>query len=241
MCGQDPAYVARRAILRTNVLNYRQGMPLPYVEYNELETQTWGTIYRTIRPKWLQYACEEYHAVLKLLEREIGYSDAAIPQFRDISAFLEATTGFSLHPVTGYLSPRDFLNGLAFRVFFCTQYIRHHSVPFYTQEPDICHEIMGHDADFADFSHEIGLASLGATDDEIVRLAAVYFISVEFGMYRRNGELKHEWRRELAPQAQVKAGVRAYIQSVDRPFIATYNPTTKTILEDRPVHVLLRA
>ncbi|ETV90942.1 hypothetical protein H310_14356 [Aphanomyces invadans] len=292
----DPAYVARRAILRTNVLNYRQGMPLPYVEYNELETQTWGTIYRTIRPKWLQYACEEYHAVLKLLEREIGYSDAAIPQFRDISAFLEATTGFSLHPVTGYLSPRDFLNGLAFRVFFCTQYIRHHSVPFYTQEPDICHEIMGHvpmfaDADFADFSHEIGLASLGATDDEIVRLAAVYFISVEFGMYRRNGELKAfgagllssiselefacnptrpaggrddfaDYRTwcpfeastqsypvtEYQPYyyvsesvAQVKAGVRAYIQSVDRPFIATYNPTTKTILEDRPVHVLLRA
>ncbi|RHY32974.1 hypothetical protein DYB32_002010, partial [Aphanomyces invadans] len=161
---------------------------LPYVDYNELETQTWNTIYSTIRPKWMTYACEEYHAVLALLEREIGYSATAIPQFRDVSGFLQATTGFTLHPVTGYLTPRDFLNGLAFRVFFCTQYIRHHSVPFYTQEPDICHEIMGHDADFADFSHEIGLASLGASDDEIVRLAAVYFISVEFGMYRRDGQ-----------------------------------------------------
>jgi len=58
-------------------------------------------------------------------------------------------TGFKLEPAAALMSPGKFLLYLKEKVFPSTSYIRHFSMPLYTPEPDICHELIGHAATLA--------------------------------------------------------------------------------------------
>lgn len=136
----DAAYRARRRAIVAAAASYEQGAPIPRVNYTAEENATWRVVYERLRAVTERYAVDSYNEILPLLEAHCGYGPGAIPQLEDISAFLKSRTGFTLRPVAGLLSARDFLNGLAFRVFFSTQYIRHHTRPLYTPEPDVCHE-----------------------------------------------------------------------------------------------------
>jgi phenylalanine-4-hydroxylase len=139
----DPVYRSRRMMLANIADQYKYGEELPLINYTKEEIATWGTVYNKLKELQHKYACSEYLNIMPLMEKHCGYSDNNIPQVRDISKFLKERTGFQIRPVSGLLSSRDFLNGLAFRTFFSTQYIRHSSKPLYTPEPDICHELLG--------------------------------------------------------------------------------------------------
>ncbi|CAG9529841.1 unnamed protein product [Cercopithifilaria johnstoni] len=184
---KDKEYQKRREWFLDVANDYKHGTPIPRINYTTAETKTWGTIYRDLKALHSKFACKEFLDNFKLLEKRCGYSDNQIPQLEDISKYLQSKTGFTLRPCGGYLTPRNFLAALAFRVFCCTQYMRHHTDPHYTPEPDLCHEMLGHMAMFLDpiyaqLSQEIGLASLGSSEKDCNTLIRLYFFTFEFGI-----------------------------------------------------------
>ncbi|CAB3404901.1 unnamed protein product [Caenorhabditis bovis] len=191
----DEKYIARRNYLNDLAKHYKHGDEIDIVDYTEEEHATWKAVYEKLLTLHESHTCNVYRENLRMLQLEGVLTADRIPQIRDVNKFLQRKTGFVLRPCSGLLSARDFLASLAFRVFQTTTYLRHSGSPHHSPEPDLIHELLGHVPMFADpilaqMSQDIGLMSLGASDENIEKLATVYWFIVEFGLCKEDGKLK---------------------------------------------------
>lgn len=222
----DPAYRTRRNAIAAQALAYRPGDPTPRIEYTDEEQDVWRIVSAELRRKHHTYASHEVLAGEQRLDLPADH----IPQLDEVSAKLVPLSGFRYVPAAGLVPLREFFGSFAERVFHSTQYIRHHSAPLYTPEPDAIHEIIGHANQLASPRFAAVYAAVGAavarleTGPALKFLADVFWFSMEFGVVRERDEIRcygagllssygeiEEFRHaELRPLDIAEMGTRAY-------------------------------
>ena len=226
---RDPEYRARRNAIADIAMSYKPGQPIPHAPYTELEHRLWQTIWKALGPAHREHACAEYLDCLA----KLNFDTDRIPQLDEVSRKVEAISGFRLEPVAGLVEPRIFLESLARGVFLCTQYIRHHSTPLYTPEPDVAHEIIGHavtlaSTRLAEINRLFGEAVKRTTSaTELDRLARVYWFTIEFGVLREDGKVKAYGTGLLSSAGELAEMHKAELRPLDLEAAANhvYDPT----------------
>ncbi|HYV83232.1 MAG TPA: phenylalanine 4-monooxygenase [Pyrinomonadaceae bacterium] len=226
---RDREYRARRNAIANIAMTYTPGSPIPAAPYTELEHGVWKAIWQALGPAHREHACAEYLACINRL----AFDADRIPQLDEVSRKVEAISGFRLEPVAGLVEPRVFLESLARGVFLSTQYIRHHSTPLYTPEPDVAHEIIGHavtlaSTRLAELNRLFGEAVTRTEErSELDRLARVYWFTIEFGVLRENGRLKAYGTGLLSSAGELSEMHKAKLRPLDINAAAdhVYDPT----------------
>ena len=189
--ANDTEYRERRDYIASLSKNFRMTGQITDVDYSPREQRVWRYVAEELEDLHQKYASSFYLQA----KRDLGITTDRIPQLSEMNRRLKELTGFRLAPIEGLVETRGFLSWLSYRVMLCTQYIRHHSQPAYTPEPDIVHESIGHipmftNPNFADYSQFIGHGARIATDEQLEALGRLYWFTVEFGMVEENGEMK---------------------------------------------------
>uniref|UniRef100_A0A8C7TPZ3 Tyrosine hydroxylase 2 n=1 Tax=Oncorhynchus mykiss TaxID=8022 RepID=A0A8C7TPZ3_ONCMY len=217
----DPEYRKRRCFIAELAANYKHWndsvlMTLLLLSFNRKE------VYRTLRTIYPDLACRQFLGGCSSWRGHCEYvSDSGTLH---CVLVCPKKTGFQLRSVAGLLSARDFLASLAFRVFQCTQYIRHASAPMHSPEPYVKWSLS--------FLHHL-----------LSFLRQLYWFTVGFVLCKQNGTVKYKpfnpeetaiqpyqpfqpvyFVSESFEDAKIK--MRRYSSSIKRPFSVRYDPFT---------------
>jgi phenylalanine-4-hydroxylase len=225
----DPVYRARRNAIAALALQWEPGQPVPHAEYTDEEQEVWRQVCRELAVLHRSLACEPFRAGAERL----GLPPDHIPQLDDVTAALEPLTGFRYIPAAGLVPLREFYGSLADSRFFSTQYIRHHSVPLYTPEPDVVHEVVGHanclaDDRFAALYRAAGQAARRVEDKAALEFVSkVFWFSLEFGVLREDGVVKTYGAGLLSSYGEIQQIAQADLRPLDvaRMGVQTYDIT----------------
>jgi len=225
---RDPIYRARRNAIAKLALEHREGTPPPLVAYTEEEHAVWRSVWDHLAPLHAARAVREWRAAAD----RVDLDRTRVPQLVEVND-LTRHPGIEMLPVAGLISADGFLTALGRGVFRSTQYMRHHSMPLYTPEPDVIHELVGHATSFlapeiVHLSRSFGEVALRADLDTMLQIERLYWYTLEFGVALEDGEVKAYGAGLLSSYGELgDLGRRASLLPFDLEVMAQtpYDPT----------------
>ena len=188
---RDPTYRTRRNAIAQLAIEARENDPPPDIVYTEEEQEVWRAVWSHLGPLHDRLACAE----IRMAEQWLPLARQRVPQLAEVNRALVPLSPMKLRPVAGLVSPRAFLVALGRDVFLATQYMRHHSRPFYTPEPDVIHELVGHAASLAHpklaaLHRRFGQVAETLDEARLEGAIRAYWYTLEFGLVKERGQIK---------------------------------------------------
>lgn len=161
------------------------------IPWTDEDHKVWSYLYDRQIDAIKDRACSEYIEGIK----KLGLSSNKVPQPKDVSKALMATTGWQVESVPAVIPPTEFFTLLANKKFPAASFIRTMDEVDYLKEPDIFHEVFGHcplltNQAYADFVEKYGKLALEAAPKQRRKLFRLFWYTIEFGLVATKDGLK---------------------------------------------------
>ena len=162
-----------------------------YNSYTEENHNVWAILFQRQIENLPDKAIPEFFEGLKL----VNFKPDRIPDFNEVNQRLKPLTGFEVVPAPGIVDDAVFFGLIANKQFPATVWIRRMEQLDYLEEPDMFHDVFGHVPlltipVYCEFLAQLSAMALEHVDrpDIIDKLTRIYWYTIEFGLFRKNGE-----------------------------------------------------
>ncbi|MEU3309040.1 phenylalanine 4-monooxygenase [Nocardiopsis sp. NPDC055551] len=182
-------FQVRKKEIQDLISGHVVGDPLPRIDYTEEENLLWEEVVGKLKSVHRSTACARYLAAAQRVDLGLG----RVPSLPELSEEISSATGFGLLPAGDLVPARQFYEAFADQRFHSTQYLRASHTPYYTPEPDLIHELVGHavmlaDTGFADLYRCFGeTARRVRSESGLDALSKVFWFTMEVGVIREAG------------------------------------------------------
>jgi len=162
------------------------------ITFTEEQHKVWATLFERQYPALEEMACQEYLEGFHIL----NMNPQRIPSLDDINSKIYPETTWRVERTdVRYSDSIPWYHKFEKKIFMITTYMRGWHEMDFTPEPDMFHDVFGHQPYLAikaytDMFDMFTLAFLKATPEERDCIKSLAFYSYEFGLVKEKGELK---------------------------------------------------